>query len=110
MQALVLADAAGANLDATLKIMASGSAASTMLTLKGQPMADHDFTPLFKTEHMLKDVRLGLEEAQRVGAPFSTAALARDALAAACARGHAQADFASMVEPVEGAAGTRIGD
>lgn len=109
-QALVLADTAGADLDATLKIMASGSAASTMLKLKGQQMIDHDYTPLFKTEHMLKDVRLGLEEAQRAGAPFSTAALARDALASACARGHAQADFASMIEPVEGSAGSRIGD
>ena len=109
-QALVLADAAGADLDATLEIMASGSAASTMLTLKGKPMAEHDYTPLFKTEHMLKDVRLGLEEAQRAGVPFSTDALARDALAAACARGHGQLDFASMIEPVEGAAGSRIGE
>jgi 3-hydroxyisobutyrate dehydrogenase-like beta-hydroxyacid dehydrogenase len=59
---------------------------------------------------MLKDVRLGLEEAQRAGTPFATAALARDALAAACARGHAELDFASIIEPVEGYAGSRIGD
>jgi 3-hydroxyisobutyrate dehydrogenase-like beta-hydroxyacid dehydrogenase len=109
-EALVLADAAGADLDATMRIMASGSAASTMLTLKGKAMIEHDYTPLFKTEHMLKDVRLGLEEAQRAGTPFATAGLARDALAAACARGHGNMDFASIVEPVEGFAGTRIGD
>jgi 3-hydroxyisobutyrate dehydrogenase-like beta-hydroxyacid dehydrogenase len=109
-QALVLADSAGADLDATVKIMANGSAASAMIDLKAAAMRDHDYAPLFKTEHMLKDVRLCLEEAQRNGTPFSTAALAREALAAACARGHGQADFASMIEPVEGAAGARIGD
>ena len=28
-----------------------------MLGLKGRPMFERDFTPLFKLEHMLKDVR-----------------------------------------------------
>ncbi len=28
-------------------------------------MREHDYTTLFKTAHMLKDVRLCLEEAQR---------------------------------------------
>ena len=34
-------------------------------------MRDHDYTPLFKAEHMLKDVRLALEEAQAAGDPVS---------------------------------------
>ena len=53
-------------------------------------MRGHDYTTLFKTAHMLKDVRLCLEEAQSAGVPFPAAAHARDLLsrrwAAATAR------------------------
>ena len=38
-----------------------------MLDLKAGPMREHDYTTLFKLEHMLKDVRLCLEEAQAAG-------------------------------------------
>ena len=37
-------------------------------------MREHDYTTLFKLEHMLKDVRLCLEEAQAAGVPFPAAA------------------------------------
>ena len=45
-------------------------------------MREHDYTTLFKTAHMLKDVRLCLEEAQNAGVPFPAAAHARDLLTA----------------------------
>ena len=44
-----------------------GSGASAQLQLKSGPMREHDYTTLFKTAHMLKDVRLCLEEAQAAG-------------------------------------------
>ena len=65
-----------------VEVMGAGSANSTMLELKAQPMLDHDFTPLFKLEHMLKDVGLCLEEARAAGAPFPAAALRARALRA----------------------------
>ena len=37
---------------------------------KAGPMLDHDFEPLFKLEHMLKDVRHCLETAREAGVPF----------------------------------------
>ena len=40
-----------------------------MLELKAGPMRAHDYTTLFKLEHMLKDVRLCLEEALAAGVP-----------------------------------------
>ena len=58
---------AGVDLDALLEVMDGGSSDSTMRELKGQPMLEHDFTPLFKLEHMLKDVQLCLEEARAAG-------------------------------------------
>jgi 3-hydroxyisobutyrate dehydrogenase-like beta-hydroxyacid dehydrogenase len=73
-------------------------------------MRRHDWSTLFKTEHMLKDVRLCLEEAQAAGVPFPAAASARDALVAATGRGLGDADFASLLEAYEGLAGRRVGD
>jgi 3-hydroxyisobutyrate dehydrogenase-like beta-hydroxyacid dehydrogenase len=109
-QALVLAAATGVDLDALERIMAAGSGGSAMADLKTGPMRRHDWSTLFKTEHMLKDVRLCLEEAQAVGVPFPAAASARDALVAAMGRGLGDADFASLLESYEGLAGRRVGD
>ena len=79
-----------------------------MLALKAGPMREHDFTTLFKLEHMLKDVRLCLEEAQAAGAPFPAASAARDALSAAMGRGLGEQDFAAMLESYEGLAGRTL--
>jgi 3-hydroxyisobutyrate dehydrogenase len=108
-QALVVADAEGLDLDALVQVLTAGSGGSAMVGLKAGPMRAHDYATLFKVEHMLKDVRLCLEEAQAAGAPFPAAAAARDLLVAAMARGYADADFAAIVEGVEGLAGHRIG-
>ncbi|MDX6728256.1 MAG: 3-hydroxyisobutyrate dehydrogenase [Baekduia sp.] len=109
-QALVMGSATGVDLEALERILAAGSGSSTMVTLKAGPMRRHDYTTLFKTEHMLKDVRLCLEEAQAAGVPFPAAGSARDALVAAVGRGYADADFAALLEAFEGMAGLRIGE
>ena len=67
--------------------MGAGSGASAMLELKAGPMRNHDYSTLFKLEHMLKDVRLCLDEGQAAGAPFSSAALTREILTAAIGLG-----------------------
>jgi 3-hydroxyisobutyrate dehydrogenase-like beta-hydroxyacid dehydrogenase len=107
-QALLVGSAAGADLDALVQVMGAGSGNSTMVQLKATPMREHDYTTLFKLEHMLKDVRLCLEEAQAAGAPFPSASAARDALAAAMGRGLGDQDFAAMLESYEGLAGRRL--
>ena len=86
----------------------AGSGASAQLALKSTPMREHDFTTLFKTEHMLKDVRLCLEEAQAAGIPFPSAAHARDLLTATVGRGHGEDDYAAIIEAAEGLAGRRL--
>jgi 3-hydroxyisobutyrate dehydrogenase len=107
-EALLLAHAVELDLDAFVEVLASGSGASTQLELKSGPMREHDFATLFKTAHLLKDVRLCLEEAQRVGVPFPAAAHARDLLTATMARGHGEHDYASLIEAVEGLADRRL--
>jgi 3-hydroxyisobutyrate dehydrogenase-like beta-hydroxyacid dehydrogenase len=109
-QALVMGAGTGVDLEALVRILAAGSGNSTMVGLKAEPMRQHDYATLFKTEHMLKDVRLCLEEAQAAGVPFPAANAARDALVAAVGRGYGDQDFAAVVEAYEGLAGLRIGD
>ena len=107
-EALLLARATGVDLDAFVQVTSAGSGASAQLTLKSTPMREHDFTTLFKTEHMLKDVRLCLEEAQAAGIPFPSAAHARDLLTATLGRGHGEDDYAAIIEAAEGLAGRRL--
>jgi 3-hydroxyisobutyrate dehydrogenase-like beta-hydroxyacid dehydrogenase len=107
-QALVVGKATGVDLEALVTIMGGGSGGSTMLTLKAKPMRTHDYATLFKLEHMLKDVRLCLEEGQAAGVPFPAAAQTREVLTAAMGRGLGDADFAAIVEVVEAMAGFRL--
>jgi 3-hydroxyisobutyrate dehydrogenase-like beta-hydroxyacid dehydrogenase len=100
-QALVVGRRADVDLEALLQVMAGGSANSTMLQLKGEPMLKHDFSPLFKLDHMLKDVRLCLEEARAAGAAFPAAALAGELYAAGAGRGLGEQDFAAVLTVVE---------
>jgi 3-hydroxyisobutyrate dehydrogenase-like beta-hydroxyacid dehydrogenase len=107
-QALLLGSQTGTDLDALMTVMGAGSGGSTMLTLKGEPMRQHDFTPLFKLDHMLKDVRLCLQAAADAGAQFGFAAEAERVLARASQLGLGDQDFAALVEPLESDAGHRI--
>jgi 3-hydroxyisobutyrate dehydrogenase len=107
-EALLLASATNVDLDAFAEVVATGSGASAQLELKSGPMREHDYTTLFKTAHLLKDVRLCLEEAQAAGVPFPSAAHARDMLSATIGRGHGDEDYAAMIEAAEGLAGRRL--
>jgi 3-hydroxyisobutyrate dehydrogenase len=107
-QALVVGKATGVDLEALVAVLGASSSASTMVTLKAKPMLAHDYTPLFRLEHMLKDVGFCLDEGKAAGAPFPSAALARELYAAAMGRGLADEDFAAVLEAVEGMAGIKI--
>jgi 3-hydroxyisobutyrate dehydrogenase-like beta-hydroxyacid dehydrogenase len=107
-QALVVGARAGLDLDALSTVMGAGSGSSTMLELKAGPMREHDYTTLFKLDHMLKDVRLCLDEGQALGAPFPFAALTREILTAASGLGYGEDDFAALIEVLEASAGTKL--
>jgi 3-hydroxyisobutyrate dehydrogenase len=100
-EVLVAAKAAGVDADRLREVMAAGSGGSAMLHLKAGPMVEHDFTPLFKLEHMLKDVRHCLAEAERLGAGMQLGELAERAYARADRKGLGEQDFAAVVEVVE---------
>jgi 2-hydroxy-3-oxopropionate reductase len=76
-----------------------------MLELKAAPMRAHDYTPLFRTAHMAKDVALCLESSP---SEFRAAALALEDLRDAEREGFADADFVALIEAVQERMGQRL--
>lgn len=109
-QALLVGKAAGVDLERMAEVLPRSAGGSRMVDLKAAPMLAGDFTPLFKLEHLLKDVGLALETGHELGAPFPAAATAGELLSAAVGRGLGEQDFAAVVEVLEGLAGIRLND
>ena len=99
-EAFDVAEAYGLDTDALVQVMNAGSAKSTMLDLKARPMLEHNYDPLFKLAHMLKDVRHCLAEADTLGEEFELASDAEALYAAADAAGFGEQDFAAVREAV----------
>jgi 3-hydroxyisobutyrate dehydrogenase-like beta-hydroxyacid dehydrogenase len=94
-------EAAGIDPDAFLKVAAGSAGNSTVLGLKGRPMFERDFTPLFKLEHMLKDVRHCLDEARALGVELRLGSLVEPLYARAAEEGHGEEDFAAVIRAIE---------
>ncbi|MBB4663498.1 NAD(P)-dependent oxidoreductase [Conexibacter arvalis] len=109
-QALLIGKRAGVDLERMVEVLPRSAGGSRMVELKAQPMLDHDFAPLFKLEHMLKDAGLALDAARELGVPFPAAAQARELLSAGVGRGLGEQDFAAVVEVLESLAGLRLDD
>jgi 3-hydroxyisobutyrate dehydrogenase-like beta-hydroxyacid dehydrogenase len=99
-EGLGLAQEAGVDTDKLLEVVAAGSGASTMATLKAGPMVARDFDPLFKLEHMLKDVRHCIAEAEALGADLKVAKLAESLYSEADSKGLGSRDFAAVIEVI----------
>ncbi len=100
-QVLVIAQRAGLNLDALLAVVESGSAGSTISKLKGELMLTRDYQPLFRLDHMLKDVNLALDLAAEADTPFDYAQQTRALLEQASAAGFGDQDFAAVIEALQ---------
>jgi 3-hydroxyisobutyrate dehydrogenase-like beta-hydroxyacid dehydrogenase len=107
-EALLLGKRLGLDLDALVSVMKAGSGASAMLALKEHPMREHDFTTLFKLAHMLKDVRLCLDEARTAGIGFDFGERTEGILAEANDGGHGDEDFAALIAALEARSGTQL--
>ncbi|HEY6781009.1 MAG TPA: NAD-binding protein, partial [Thermoleophilaceae bacterium] len=103
-EALTMVRAAGVDPDRFLPVARAGSSGSTMMELKAQPMLNHDFEPLFKLEHMLKDVRHCLAEARALGIDLTLAGMAERLYVAGVDAGLGEQDFAAIVSVAEASA------
>jgi 3-hydroxyisobutyrate dehydrogenase-like beta-hydroxyacid dehydrogenase len=96
-EAVITVKRAGIDPQAFLEVAGGSAGASTVLTLKGRPMFDESLEPLFKLEHMLKDVRHCLAEARALGVEPRMGALAETLYARAAEEGHGGEDFAAVI-------------
>ena len=88
------------DLDKLVEVIGAGSGASAMLDLKAGPIIEHNYEPLFKLGHMLKDVRHCLAEAEALGVDMRVAGAAEGLYAEADDAGHYDDDFAAVAEQV----------
>jgi 3-hydroxyisobutyrate dehydrogenase len=92
------------DLEKLIQVAGAGAGGSMMLQLKAQPMVDRDYPTLFKLEHMLKDLRLCLTEAEDLGLGDAVSYFTETEriLAEAERRGLGERDFAALYEVVAG--------
>jgi len=95
-EALSAVGQAGVDPRRFLEVARAGSSGSTMMELKAEPMLEEDFQPLFKLEHMLKDVRHCLAEARALGVQLQLGEVAERLYSRAAAEGHGGDDFAAV--------------
>jgi 3-hydroxyisobutyrate dehydrogenase-like beta-hydroxyacid dehydrogenase len=100
-ESVLAVERAGVNPDAFLEVAAGSAGNSTVLGLKGRPMFERDFTPLFKLEHMLKDVRHCLDEAKALRVELRLGSMVEPLFERAAADGHGEEDFAAVIRALE---------
>jgi 3-hydroxyisobutyrate dehydrogenase len=100
-ESVVAVRRAGIDPGAFLEVAAGSAGNSTVLGLKGRPMFERSFEPLFKLEHMLKDVRHCLAEAEALGVELRLGSLVEGLYARAAAESHGEEDFAAVITAVE---------
>jgi 3-hydroxyisobutyrate dehydrogenase-like beta-hydroxyacid dehydrogenase len=103
--ALAVVRRAGLEPGAFLDVAAGSAGASAMLQLKARPILEGDFEPLFKLEHMLKDVRHCLAEARALGIEPRLAETAERLYAEAAEAGRGGQDFAAVATVAAGPGG-----
>jgi 3-hydroxyisobutyrate dehydrogenase-like beta-hydroxyacid dehydrogenase len=100
-ESVVAVRRAGIDPDAFLEVAAGSAGNSTVLGLKGRRMFERNFEPLFKLEHMLKDIRHCLAEAEALGVELRLGRVVEGLYARAAEEGHGEEDFAAVITAVE---------
>jgi 3-hydroxyisobutyrate dehydrogenase len=108
-EGLLLAEAAGLDLDATLSAVTGGAAGSWMLANRGPQMAERDWRPGFTIDLQQKDLRLVLEAADELGVPLPGTALVFQLYRALQARGLGAEGNHALVKALEAIAGIEVG-
>lgn len=96
-EALVLAAKGGLDLAKLLDALADSAADSRMLEVRGPLMVAGEFPPQMKLDLFLKDLRLMLEEGQRLGVPLPLTSTAQQLYAATAAVGAGSQDLAVVI-------------
>ncbi|HQR04577.1 MAG: NAD(P)-dependent oxidoreductase [Proteobacteria bacterium] len=100
-EALNFARTSGVDPANVRQALLGGFAYSRILENHGQRMLDRDFTPGFKAWMHQKDLRIVLEEAQRMGLMLPSTATTAQALNALVGSGHGEDDSIALIRLLE---------
>ncbi|MCE2528066.1 MAG: NAD(P)-dependent oxidoreductase, partial [Actinomycetia bacterium] len=109
-EALLLAEAGGLDLDATLSAVTGGAAGSWMLANRGPQIIARDWRPGFTVDLQQKDLRLVLEAADELGVPIPGTALVFQLYRAVQRRGLGAEGQHALVKALEYMAGVKVGE
>jgi 3-hydroxyisobutyrate dehydrogenase len=108
-EALLLAQAGGLDLEATLRAVEGGAAGSWMLSNRGPQMIGRDWRPGFTIDLQQKDLRLVLEAADELGVPVFGTSLVFQLYRTLQARDLGSEGNHALVKALESIAGIEIG-
>lgn len=108
-EGLLLAEAGGLDLDATLGAVTGGAAGSWMLANRGPQMVRRDWRPGFTIDLQEKDLRLVLEAADELGVPLPGTALVFQLYRALQSRGLGSDGNHALVKALEEMCGIEVG-
>jgi 3-hydroxyisobutyrate dehydrogenase len=108
-EGLLLAEAGGLDLGATLEAVTGGAAGSWMLANRGPQMAERDWRPGFTIDLQQKDLRLVLEAADELGVPLPGTSLVFQLYRALQRRGLGAEGNHALVKALEELCGVEVG-
>jgi 3-hydroxyisobutyrate dehydrogenase-like beta-hydroxyacid dehydrogenase len=108
-EALLLAEAADLDLEATLAAVEGGAAGSWMLSNRGPQMIRRDWSPGFTIDLQQKDLRLVLEAADELATPLPGTALVFQLYRALQRRGLGSEGNHALVKALEELSGLQVG-
>ncbi len=106
-EALVLAEKAGVEAEAVLRVLGGGLAASRVMELRGKAMAAHDFAPRGKAAFHRKDLGIVLDLARSVDAVLPLTALVDQLFTALVANDRGGWDHTALLSVLEDLGGLR---
>jgi 3-hydroxyisobutyrate dehydrogenase len=109
-EGLLLAEAAGLDLGATLEAVGGGAGGSWMLSNRGPQMIKRDWSPGFTIDLQQKDLRLVLETADQLGVPLPGTALVFQLYRALQTQGLGGEGNHALVKALEALSGIQLGD
>ncbi|KAA3637421.1 MAG: NAD(P)-dependent oxidoreductase [Armatimonadetes bacterium] len=109
-EALLLAEAGGLDLEATLAAVEGGAAGSWMLSNRGPQMIKRDWRPGFTIDLQQKDLRLVLEAADELGVPLPGTALVFQLYRALQNRDLGSEGNHALVKALEEMSGIKLGN
>ncbi|MEX1038108.1 MAG: NAD(P)-dependent oxidoreductase [Acidimicrobiia bacterium] len=109
-ESLLLAEAAGLDLETTLKAVGGGAGGSWMLSNRGPQMIERDWSPGFTIDLQQKDLRLVLETADQLGVPLPGTALVFQFYRALQTQGLGGEGNHALVKALETLSGIQLGE